>query len=83
MGPSPLRLRARVDLVLDPRGAGMADLPGGASGLLVRDYKGRNAERLVTRIDPGVVPLVAELRSLERQAAEDWTSERPASRSAR
>src|SRR5450759_1500933 len=28
----------------------MADLPGGASGSLVRDYKGREADRLLTRI---------------------------------
>jgi hypothetical protein len=49
----------------------MADLPGGASGLLCRDYKGRNAARLVTRIDPGVVSLVAELRGHERRAVEE------------
>jgi hypothetical protein len=49
----------------------MADLPGGASGLLVRGYKGKEADRLVTRIDPGVVSLVAELRGHERQAAEE------------
>jgi hypothetical protein len=30
----------------------MADLPGGASGLLVRDDKGKEADRLVTRIGP-------------------------------
>jgi hypothetical protein len=53
------------------RGADMADLPGGASGLLVRGYRGKNADRLVTRIDPGVVSLVAELRGHERQAAEE------------
>ena len=58
-------------LVLDQRGADMADLPGGASGLLVRGYKGKEADRLVTRIDPGVVSLVAELRGHERQAAEE------------
>jgi hypothetical protein len=29
--------------------------------MLCRDYKGKNTDRLVTRIDPGVVPLVAEL----------------------
>jgi hypothetical protein len=43
----------------------MADLPGGVSRLLVRDYrdyKGKNAARLLTRIDLGVVSLVAELR---------------------
>jgi hypothetical protein len=55
----------------DQRGADLADLPGGASGLLVRGYKGREADRLVTRIDPGVVSLVAELRAHERHAAEE------------
>jgi hypothetical protein len=52
----------------------MADVPGGASGLLVRDYKGREAARLVTRIDPGVVSLVAELRQviIERAASPDF-----------
>jgi hypothetical protein len=46
-----------------PAGADMADLPGGASGMLVRDSKGKEADRLVTRIDPGVVSLVADLRT--------------------
>ena len=46
----------------------MADLPAGASALLVRDHKGKEADRPVTRIDPGVVSLVAELRGQERQA---------------
>jgi hypothetical protein len=63
------------------RGADMADLPGGASGLRVRGYKGKEADRLVTHIDPGVVSLVAELRGHERQAAEDWASGRPGSKS--
>jgi hypothetical protein len=45
------------------------DLPGGASGLLVHDYKGKEANVPVVRIDPGVVSLVAELRGHERQAA--------------
>ena len=34
------RLRASLELIL-ARGADMADLPRGASGLLVRDYKGQ------------------------------------------
>jgi hypothetical protein len=34
-------LRWNLDLVLDQRGADMADLPGGTSGLLVRDYRAR------------------------------------------
>jgi hypothetical protein len=51
----------------------MADVPGGASGLLLRGYKRKEADRLVTRIDPGVVSLVAELRGHERQAAEPFS----------
>jgi len=54
------RLRAGLDLVPDQQGADMADLPGGASGLLVCGGKGKAADRLVPRLDPGVVPLVAE-----------------------
>jgi hypothetical protein len=49
----------------------MADLPGGASGLLVRDCKGKKADRLVTRTGPGVVSLVNELRRHERRVAEE------------
>jgi len=37
------RLRAGLDLILDQRGPDTADLPGGASGLLVRDYSGKEA----------------------------------------
>jgi hypothetical protein len=64
------RLRAGQDLIRDGRAADMADLPGGASGMLVRDDRGKKADRLVVRIDPGVVSLFAELRSHERQAEE-------------
>jgi hypothetical protein len=53
------RLRADLDLILRQRGADMADPPGGVSGLLVRDCKGKEADKLVARIDPGVVSLVA------------------------
>jgi hypothetical protein len=63
--------RARLDLILDQRGADMADLPGGASGLLVRDSKGKEADRLVPRIVSVVVSLVAEHRGHGRQAAEE------------
>jgi hypothetical protein len=61
------RLRAGLDLILDQRRADMADLPGGASGLLVRDYKGK-ADRLLTRTDPGVVSLVGELCPFGKRA---------------
>ena len=64
-------LRWNLDLVLGQRGADMADLPDGASGLLFRVYKGKKADRLVTRIDLGVVSLVVELRGHGRRAAED------------
>jgi len=49
----------------------MVDIPGGASGLLVRGYKGKEADVPVTRIDPVVVSLVAELRGHDRQAVEE------------
>ena len=49
----------------------MADIPGGATGLLCKDYKGKDADQLVTKIDTGVLAMSAELRALERQAAEE------------
>lgn len=49
----------------------MADLPRGASGLLLRDYKGTKADRLVIRIDPGVISLLAVLCAHEQQAAQE------------
>jgi hypothetical protein len=48
----------------------MADLPCGASGLLLQ---GEEADVPVTRIDPAVISLVAELRGHERQAAEPFS----------
>jgi hypothetical protein len=55
----------------------MAEMPGGESGMLVRGYKGKEADRLVTRIDPGVVSPVAGLRGHERQAAEELGQWKP------
>jgi hypothetical protein len=49
----------------------MCDVPGGAIGILSKDYKGQLADRLVTRIDPGMVSLTSELRAHERQASEE------------
>jgi hypothetical protein len=71
------RLRAGLDLILDQWGADMEAVPGGAGGLQVRDYKGKEAVRLVTRTDTGVISLVAELHGHELQAAEDWAREEP------
>ena len=48
----------------------MADIPGGASGLLTRDYKG-NGGQVVTRVDSGIVALCSELRAHEQQAAQE------------
>ena len=74
-------LRWNLDLILDQWAAEMADVPGGAS-LLCRDYKGKEADQLVTRIDPGVVSLFAELRGHKRQAAEELASGRRTARNA-
>jgi hypothetical protein len=65
------RLRSRLDMILDQRGADMADIPGGSTGLLLREYKGKKADRLVTRIDPAIISLFAELLRHERQAAHE------------
>src|SRR5207247_2573388 len=46
----------------------LAGIPGGNTGLLVRDYKGRNADQPVYKAD---TTLMAELRAIERQAAEE------------
>jgi hypothetical protein len=70
------RLRAGLDLILDQRRADMAEVPAARAGMLGRGHKGKEADRLVIRIDPGVVALAAELRGHERQAAEglgQWT----------
>ena len=58
-----------------------SDRHGVASGILRRDYKGRRPDRLVKRIDRGVVSLVAEMRGHDRQAAEEVERRMPASRS--
>ena len=56
------RLRAGLDLILDQRGADMADVPCGQRNAGAR-LQGKGADRLATRIDPRVVSLVAELRA--------------------
>lgn len=64
--------------VIEERGkhADFADVPGGSTGLLVRDYKGKDATAPIYRVDTG---LLAELRLHEKQAAQElgeWQSER-------
>lgn len=41
---------------------------GGTTGLVCRDYRGKNAERAVYKVDTG---LLAELRAIEEQAARE------------
>ena len=68
------RMRAGLDLLLTERGAEMSEIPGGASGLLIVDYKGKQSIP-VYRVDPGVVSLFCELRAHGQQAAtelEQW-----------
>jgi hypothetical protein len=68
-GASADSFRWNLDLVLDQWTAEMADPPGGVSGLRSGDYKGKEADRLATRINPGVVALVAELRGQPKGVA--------------
>jgi hypothetical protein len=49
----------------------MADVPGGASGLLCREYRGKDGTQPVVKVDPGVISLTFALLAHERQAAEE------------
>ena len=59
----------------------MADLPGGASELLCRNYKGKEADWLVTRIDPGGSRWSRNSAATSARPPRNWASGRPASRS--
>ena len=58
----------RARRLIDARARDLADIPGGNTGRLVRDYKGRNADVAVYKADTA---LMAEMRATERQAAEE------------
>jgi hypothetical protein len=45
----------RMRKVIEERGAEMADVPGGSSGLLVKTYKGKEAATAVYRFDAALV----------------------------
>jgi hypothetical protein len=61
--------RRRMKLIIEERAAEMAgECPGGASGLLARDYKGKDADRTIYKVDTG---LLSELREHEKQAAQE------------
>jgi gamma-glutamyl phosphate reductase len=62
-------LRASLDLILNQRGADMADLPGGTSGVLVRDCKRKRADRWQRRS-----PENQKLAALENPAQEFGTT---------
>ena len=51
-----------------PRAGSNPDVPGGSTGLFRKDYKGKEADTPVYKVDTG---LLAELRALEQQAAEE------------
>jgi hypothetical protein len=71
------RLRASLDSLLNERGADMAHIPGGSSGLLCRDFKGKDANVEVSRVDSGLVSLLAELREIEQHASVELGQWRP------
>jgi len=73
------KLRRGVEQLIEERGANMINVPGGRSGLLCRDYKGKDADRAVYRVDNGLVALLGELRAHEKHAAEQlgqWTEKK-------
>lgn len=59
----------RLNLIVNERGAEMAtETPGGASGFLTRDYKGKDADRAIYKLDTG---LLSEFREHEKQVAQE------------
>jgi hypothetical protein len=59
----------RLKRLMDSRGRMMADVDGGGeTGLLCRDFKGKDANQEIYRVDTG---MLAEMRHIERQAAEE------------
>lgn len=60
------RMRAGFDQILQERGKELAgECGGGSTGIIVRDYKRRNADQPVYKIDPGVVLMAAERRTAQ------------------
>lgn len=64
------RLHSQLHTIIEERGADMIDIPGGESGLLCRDYRGKDCSGEVYRVDSGLVSLYSELRAIERAAGE-------------
>ena len=61
-------LRAAIAQLMSERAADMADVPGGGSGLLVRQYQGGAP---IYKVDTGLVRLIGQLLAHEKQAAEE------------
>jgi hypothetical protein len=62
--------------IIEERGAEMADVPGGSSGLLVKTYKGKDADTAVYRFDAA---LVEQMNATCKQVAIEtgqWTEKR-------
>jgi hypothetical protein len=69
-------LRAAIAQLMTERAADMAEVPGGGTGLLVRQYQGGAP---IYKVDTGLVSLIAQLLAHEKQAAEElgqWTEKR-------
>ena len=66
----------RMRRLIEERGAEMADVPGGSSGLLVKTYKGKDADSVVYRFDAA---LVQQMNATCKQVAIEigqWTEQR-------
>ena len=64
------QLRVKLDTVLEERGEDMKDVPGGSTGLLCRNFKGKG-RREVFKIDGGVLAIHTEIRAILKQAAQE------------
>ena len=58
----------RMRGLIEARAQEMKDVPGGETGMLVRDFKGKDANQVVYKFDAS---LVNELNKVEKQAAEE------------
>jgi hypothetical protein len=65
-----LAAKADVSNGIAERSAQLAHIPGGSSGLLMCEHKGKR-KLPVYRVDPAVIALFAELLRHERQAARE------------
>ena len=68
----------RIRQLMAARAFEYASHPGGSTGLLVRDYRGKNSDREILKFDAS---LVAQMREVLKQAAIEemqWMEKRPA-----